>query len=136
MSASPVNCSHCGFLFMRRDLSLDAPRVCNCCENKEKMRNKTKGESDMEPKNKIQIECDQATHAKLEEVCINLGMSFSEYFLDLHHKRMACVNHPEAMPRVTVSKNELLEQYPEKEETEEELEEKPKSQKKTKGGKK
>lgn len=80
--AAPIPCAHCGVNFMRRDLHIDAPKICNNCILKDQIRNPKK-----EVKvDKIQVvlEVDQKTHAEIEEICINKGMTFSEYFLNLH----------------------------------------------------
>lgn len=84
MSVPPANCSHCGALYMRRDLSPDAPRVCNVCENKEKARAKTLPNAPTINKIRIQIECSKQFLDEVEEICQAQGISYSDYFLQLH----------------------------------------------------
>ena len=83
--AAPVPCSHCGFNFMRRDLSPTAKKLCNNCLLKIK-----KGEklSDIT----IRIECDKQTQIDIEEICLNNGIDFSQYFLRLHAENVAKCN--------------------------------------------
>lgn len=82
----PIPCSHCGTLFMRRDLRDGAPKVCNSCENKELRRN-SKGDPKMTDVNhfmRVSIELPHALYSKIEEICTSKGISFSEYFKRLH----------------------------------------------------
>lgn len=71
---------------MRRDLTPDAPRLCNGCEVRENQRN---------PKGKkmdtigILIQCPKDEHIHIEEHCINQGIDLTRYFLDLHYIRKA-----------------------------------------------
>lgn len=81
-SPPPIPCAHCGINFMRRDLALDAPKICNSCIQKEKKR-KTKGTVKMDEM-KITIGCSQEEHAKIEEICINQGINYTDYFMNLH----------------------------------------------------
>ena len=37
----------------------------------------------------VVIELESPLHAKIEEICMNLGMDFTEYFLMLHNERLA-----------------------------------------------
>lgn len=48
----------------------------------------------------------------IEEYCINSGLSISQYFLGLHNKFQIAEKYP--LPKQTKSKEELLEQFPEK----------------------
>jgi hypothetical protein len=79
----PIPCAHCGNNFMRHNLDPELPRLCNNCEIREEKRN---------PKEKkmetidiiITVPCKD--HIAIEEYCINHGMDFSKYFLDLYYK--------------------------------------------------
>ena len=77
----PIPCAHCGTNFMRHDLSYEAPKLCNNCSHRESQKNKeVKNMCDIT----ILIECDRQTQIEIEEICVNEGISFSKYFLDLH----------------------------------------------------
>ena len=76
---TPIPCSHCGMNFMRRDLNPDAPKLCNNC-----LKPKENNVSTV----KILLECDRQTQIDIEEICINEGINFSEYFLELHKSNM------------------------------------------------
>lgn len=67
---------------MRRDLARDAPRICNSCVIKEKKRT---NQGDI-PVSEMQIiiKCSQEEHAKIEELCVNKGINYSDYFMGLH----------------------------------------------------
>lgn len=84
----PVPCNHCGYNFMRRDLTPDAPRLCNGCEVRENQRN---------PKGKkmdtigILIQCPKDEHIVIEELCINQGIDLTRYFLELHYGSQAAI---------------------------------------------
>lgn len=60
---------------MKQDLNPATPNVCNNCVKLEK-----------EPIDEITIliKCTSAIQKVIEEICINEGISFSEYFLRLH----------------------------------------------------
>jgi hypothetical protein len=60
---------------MKQDSTHGAPNVCNNCVKPEK-----KPDDEIS----ILIKCDSATQKKIEEICINESISFSEYFLRLH----------------------------------------------------
>jgi hypothetical protein len=77
----PIPCAHCGTLFMRKDNKESSPKICNSCINKERHKNQNKEDINMM---KILIECTPVQHAKIEEICLNEGKNFSEYFLSLH----------------------------------------------------
>jgi hypothetical protein len=61
---------------MKQDQNPETPNVCNNCVKPEK-----------KPVDEISIliKCDTATQKMIEEICINEGISFSEYFLGLHN---------------------------------------------------
>lgn len=76
----PTPCAHCGWNFMRQNSHPDTPKICNNCilrmpkvEEKKSM-------------NLIQIliECPADIQKEIEEVCINQGISFSEYFIRMY----------------------------------------------------
>jgi hypothetical protein len=60
---------------MKQDQNPETPNVCNNCVKPEK-----------KPVDEISIliKCDAATQKVIEEICINQGVSFSQYFLALH----------------------------------------------------
>jgi hypothetical protein len=79
---SPIPCSHCGYNFMRHTIDPEAPRLCNSCNIREKMRTKgTKMNTDTVG---ILIQCPIQTQIEIEEYCINNGTDFTKYFLWLH----------------------------------------------------
>jgi len=78
----PIPCSHCGYNFMRQTLDPEVPTLCNNCSLKEELRNPKK-EKRMETVD-ILIKCQKQVQNEIEEICINRGVSFTKYFLDLH----------------------------------------------------
>lgn len=81
----PIPCAHCGTMFMRKDNLESSAKLCNNCLYKQMNKVKTnRGEMSM----KILIECSKEQHAKIEELCINQGKNFSQYFLELHDLNM------------------------------------------------
>lgn len=58
-------------------------KFCNSCKQKEKIRIGIKPMSEI----KVLIEIEKNIHAKIEEICINLGIGFTEYFLKLHNEQ-------------------------------------------------
>jgi hypothetical protein len=84
---SPIPCCQCGNLYMRKDLTLDVPRLCNNCEYAELKKQATKLKPVKNSKEgcvTIEIECDHQMAAEIEEYCMNYGISFSEYFIKVH----------------------------------------------------
>lgn len=66
---------------MRQDLSPDAPKLCHTCNFRESQKLKvTKDVSKMS----IKIEVDSKISKEIEEICVNRGISLSEYFISLH----------------------------------------------------
>ena len=65
---------------MKQTQNPETPNICNNCVRPEK-----------KPVDEISIliKCDAATQKVIEEICINEGISFSEYFLRLHNGRNA-----------------------------------------------
>lgn len=79
---SPIPCSHCGCNYMRPTTDPEAPKLCNCCLIKEEKRNPKK---EYEPMTvDILIKCPRAVQIEIEEMCINRGIDFTKYFLELH----------------------------------------------------
>jgi len=60
----------------------ESSKLCNTCEHKEKSKPKPK-EKDMSQV-KISINCDQKEFAKIEEMCNEQNITFSDYFMSLH----------------------------------------------------
>ena len=85
----PIPCAHCGNNFMRSSIDPDAPKLCNNCLIREERRT-TKGESKMSTID-ILITCPRETQIEIEELCINQGIDFTRYFLELHHGSQAAI---------------------------------------------
>ena len=79
---NPIPCAHCAVNFMRTTMDPSAPKLCNSCLLHEERRNPKKGEK-METVD-ILIRCPRQTQIEIEEFCITMGLTFSEYFLKLH----------------------------------------------------
>jgi hypothetical protein len=77
----PIPCAHCGNNFMRHNLNPELPRLCNNCEIREEKRNPK--EKKMETID-IVLTVPREDHIAIEEHCINHGIDFSKYFLELH----------------------------------------------------
>lgn len=78
----PIPCSHCGFNFMRQTTDPEAPRLCHSCKIREEKRSPTKKET-MKTID-IVIKCPVLIQAEIEEYCMNNGMDFTRYFLNLY----------------------------------------------------
>lgn len=78
----PIPCAHCGHNFMRRDLNPEAEKLCNNCLYKQEQK-KPKGQQTMS-EIQILITCERQTQIEIEEICMNQGIDFSQYFLNLH----------------------------------------------------
>lgn len=115
----PIPCAHCGNNFMRTTIDPEAPRLCNSCDLRENIRNPKK-EIKMDTID-IVITVSKQDQIEIEEFCINEGLDFSEYFMNLHEKFKM---------RQYVTKVDLESRELEKEEAEE------KQEKRTKGAKK
>lgn len=85
----PIPCNHCGNNFMRPTLDPEAPRLCNNCTIREEKRNPKKAET-MSTVD-ILIKCSREEQIEIEEICINQGIDFSRYFLELHHGSQAVI---------------------------------------------
>jgi hypothetical protein len=92
MSFQPIPCAHCGTNFMRRSIDPEAPRLCNNCDLKV-ARAKPKGDLKMENV-KILIDCTRKVQIEVEEYCVNMGMSISDYFVSLHDAFQASYDDP------------------------------------------
>lgn len=86
----PIPCAHCGVNFMRGNLDPDAPKLCNNCLVREEKRSTPKKEDNMSTID-IVIRCPREDQIKIEEYCINHGMDFTRYFLELHYGSQAIV---------------------------------------------
>lgn len=82
----PIPCNHCGNNFMRHNLDVEAPRLCNNCEVRENLRN-PKREVKMSVVS-ILIQCPKEVQIEIEELCMINGTNFSQYFLSLHENAM------------------------------------------------
>lgn len=79
-TCQPTPCAWCGVNFMIHRNK----KLCNSCELKENAKKGVKTVS----KINVVIELESSVHAKIEEICMNLGMDFTEYFLMLHNERL------------------------------------------------
>ena len=91
---SPIPCAHCGTNFMRRDLDPEAAKICNNCSIRDQARISNQGKKDMS-KVQLLIEVDRPTQIEIEEICLNEGVSLSEYVLNLHLKSKSAT-YPDA----------------------------------------
>jgi hypothetical protein len=92
MSLPPIPCAHCGVNFMRQSIDPEAPKLCNTCVIRDQQRNPKKVVQTME-KTKLLIEVDRKTQVEVEEICINEGISMSDYFMRIHHEAR-CKSYP------------------------------------------
>lgn len=81
---APLTCANCGHLFMQTNMEPDAPRYCNNCV-------RTQIKPPPAPPNpneaiSILIKLSREMQIEIEETCINLGKTFSEYFVFLHKR--------------------------------------------------
>lgn len=82
----PIPCAHCGHNFMRTTLDPEAPKLCNNCIVREGNRQQKK-EDKMDTVD-ILIKCPKDIQIEIEELCINVGIDFTKYFLQLHKENM------------------------------------------------
>lgn len=87
----PIPCMHCGVNFMRTTTNPEAPRLCNNCLLKENIRNPRKEDNMEETTVQILITCPRQDQIDIEEICINQGIDFSRYFLELHYGSQAAI---------------------------------------------
>jgi hypothetical protein len=73
---------------MRGNLDPEAPRLCNNCLIREEKRSTPKKEDNMSTID-IVVKCPREDQIKIEEYCINHGMDFTRYFLELHYASQA-----------------------------------------------
>ena len=85
----PIPCSHCGNNFMRQTTDPEAPKLCNNCVVREHIRNPTKDKF-MEVVD-ILITCTRKEQIEIEEICINEGIGFTQYFLQMHHSNQEII---------------------------------------------
>lgn len=81
----PVPCFHCGTNFMRISNDPEASRLCNNCMVLEQKR--TPKEVIKSDTIGITIQCSRGVHAEVEDICVNNGWTYSDYFSKLHSKR-------------------------------------------------
>lgn len=79
----PINCCHCAMLFMDHGNDPSKLKLCNSCEIKENLRNPKEKKMDTIA---INIQVPSKIHREIEEICINKGIDFSIYFIDLHNQ--------------------------------------------------
>lgn len=85
----PIPCAHCGNNFMRPTIDPEAPKLCNNCSVKEEKRNpQTKVNMDTVD---ILVKCPKDVQVEIEELCINQGVDFTRYFLELHYGSQAAI---------------------------------------------
>lgn len=86
---SPTVCMYCGLNFMKK---FDEDNVCNNCCRRFTPANVTPSIPTKRTV-KAQIEMPDEIYKKIEEYCINEGISFSTYFLGLSHyfKKKECI---------------------------------------------
>lgn len=86
----PIPCAHCGNNFMRPTIDPEAPQLCNNCSVREEKRN-PQNKAKMETTVDILIKCPQKVQFEIEELCINQGIDFSRYFLELHYGSQSAI---------------------------------------------
>lgn len=85
----PIPCAHCGINFMRHNINSENEKLCNNCIVREEIRNPKKEKiMDMV---EILIKCPRKIQINVEEICINQGIDFSRYFLNLHEANISNV---------------------------------------------
>lgn len=83
---SPIPCAHCGRQYMQSTDS-NLLKLCNNCALREEKKN-PKGSQKMETVT-ILIQCPKDLQKKIEGVCIERGVNFTQYFIDLHEKSVS-----------------------------------------------
>ena len=86
----PIPCAHCGVNFMRPLPDAEAPKLCNNCLVRQQLANPRKEEV-MSDTVEILIKCPRQDQIEIEEICINQGIDFSRYFLELHYGSQAAI---------------------------------------------
>ncbi len=81
---NPILCAHCGINFMRKNPQ-DELKLCNSGIIRERIR-KPNQEDLMDTIDMI-ITCPIPDHRIIEEICINRGIDYTQYFLELHHEK-------------------------------------------------
>lgn len=95
----PKNCLNCGFLFMPHNPKIDI-KYCNNCISKYEKKEEKKS---VETKMLITLTSRQAI--EIEEICINDGITISEYFSKLHESTKP-LNENEYEEKKTTKKKE------------------------------
>ena len=108
----PIPCAHCGVNFMRANLDPEALKLCNNCIVREEKRTNFKKEDKMSTID-IVIKCPREDQIKIEEFCINHGMDFTRYFLELHYASEAAIeyakeNRLKLKPKPSVHEGEMV----------------------------
>lgn len=85
---APRPCNHCGNNFMIDCNDPSCPTLCNSCILQDKNRSKNKANNMENDTIGILIQCPRATQIEIEEICINIGVDFSKYLLDLHRNSL------------------------------------------------
>ena len=80
----PIPCAHCGNNFMKHTNDPEL-KLCNNCTVRENLRSPKGTKMDSSNIVEILIRFPKQTQIEVEEICINEGISFSEYFLNLHN---------------------------------------------------
>lgn len=96
--SGPINCSNCGVLYMRRTLDPDAPKLCNNCTEKEKLR--TPKPMIKDETIHVLVKLPKSVYNPLEEHCRNEGLDMSTYFSSLHLARLELLNSHHQIPNV------------------------------------
>lgn len=85
----PVPCAHCGVNFMRPLPDADVPKLCNTCLLRDQ-KTVPRKEENMDTV-EILIKCPRKDQIEIEELCVNQGIDFSRYFLELHYGSQAAI---------------------------------------------
>lgn len=83
----PQSCKFCGMLFMNPNPSDIDLKLCNNCTNKEifKMENTITMPSGG---TQLLIQVNHIHQVEIEEICMNRGLTLSEYLIGLHVEKM------------------------------------------------
>jgi len=81
----PILCAHCANIFMKSTTENEANNLCNNCFLREELRNKKPEEITTIG---ILIQLPRELQIEIEEICINQGVDFSKYFINLHENKL------------------------------------------------
>jgi hypothetical protein len=96
--AHPMPCAHCGMNFMFHNLDKEASKLCNNCVVREDLRtNKKKG--NMQKNINILISCPEQDQKEIEEYCMQNGIDYSRYFLELHYSNQIALEEMKKISR-------------------------------------